>query len=537
MAILQSFRNWFSHFSSFEHSGVSSKKLYNQAFFETHVTEACRYRQAHVDSLSSSEPLATLMASSDQIAAPVNAEESSGIFNGLDHVSSFTDNGVTQKQTSLTNEAASTPALSIRSIGSSVVSLLLDQAKGYGRQGTWDKAIATCNKVLALDPQQGEAYRLMGQAHQSMDNPYDAMGYYANALVAQPQSVQLHTNLGRLYHDLQNWEQAIHYYQQAIDLTSSTSSIEDVAASRAAQAGLIEAQIQYKRQASKVDHQVDAIYHSLSLSPETFTADEHCEMGHLLLQQGDEDNALECFQRAVDCQANCSEAHVQLAKLLEQRQQWQEAMFHYKQAATVADASRVISQNQADDQYEFEDDVSEFQSFESEPVDENGLVDIPIAASSFKPDIDSPNSSTATLSDGVENLPTPLAASSDRPLHARQPGQIKIVPLNPGLTQHHNPVSLKVVKRSVSSESSSSNLAVLRPLGSTSLPNLTDNRDTSDPLAASIQAFVALARSYEEHGDIKKAITHYQNALSLDPKNSDIHRELNLVLAQQTAES
>lgn len=178
-------------------------------------------------------------------------------------------------------------------------------------------------------------------------------------------------------------------------------------------------------------------------------------MGDLLLQQGDGDNALECFQRAIECQPSCVTAHLQLAALLEERQQWKEAMFHYKQA-------------------------------------------------------------------------------SDRPQQTLPPEKGTPTPLNPSQTQRHHHSTPKPSAPSALSPNTATSSAEIKPLGPAPLPTLTAHRDSSDPLVASIQSFVALARSYEEHGDLEKAIAHYRNALSLDPKNPDLHRELTLVLGQQT---
>lgn len=71
--------------------------------------------------------------------------------------------------------------------------------------------------------------------------------------------------------------------------------------------------------------------------------------------------------------------------------------------------------------------------------------------------------------------------------------------------------------------------------------NITDTSD-SEALAISVDSLVSLARSYVQHDNFEKAINHYKNALSLDPKASEIYRELADVLAQtgqkeQAAES
>lgn len=458
MPLFQGFRHWFNRPSLLASSKpIRNDAYYNQYFFETQDLKAVRYRHVQTQPLSPTAHLAKTVSSDSQVAILALGEGGERVPPTVTSAQkgSLHHQPLNQAQHSGFNGLTKGPSMQTHKASHTVVSLFLDQAKGYASQSQWDKAIAVCHKVMALDPKQAEAHRLIGNALYAMKHPYEAMGYYADALVLHPQSIALYTDLGHLYQDLQQWEQAITYYQTAIDLASTSSTTDDIATTKAAQAGLIAAQIAGKRQTHKKQHQVDTIYHSLSLSPETFTAEEHSEMGELLLQQGDGDNALECFHRAIECQPSCVAAHLQLAALLEERQQWKAAMFHYKQA-------------------------------------------------------------------------------SDRPQQILQLEQGTSTPLSPSQTQRHHHSAPKSSAPSALSPNTATSPSGIKPLGPPSSPTVTAHRDSSDPLVASIQSFVALARSYEEHGDLEKAIAHYRNALSLDPKNPDLHRELTLVLGQQT---
>ena len=342
MHLLQGLRDWIKHSALSGQSGPSGEIAYNKTLFETQVRQAVQYRQAHQaqdsaasealeeDSIPASPPIPTLTIGQFEDAHAERQGRLSPLLAPQDN-----------------NSLAHFSPIAAHQAGMTVVRLLLDQAKGYVSESRWDKAIATCKKVVALDPQEAEAHRLMGEVFQGMEQPYEAMGCYAQALALQPESAAIYTNLGRLYHERQEWEQAISYYQQAIDWASTSSTSEAIATANRAKAGLTVAQIQYQRQTNTNHHQVDAIYQSLSLSPETFTAEEHCEMGQLLLQQEDRENAMECFYRAVECQSSCVPAHTQLAELLEERQQWRESVFHYKQALQSAQqALESTTQNQ-----------------------------------------------------------------------------------------------------------------------------------------------------------------------------------------------
>ena len=58
---------------------------------------------------------------------------------------------------------------------------------------------------------------------------------------------------------------------------------------------------------------------------------------------------------------------------------------------------------------------------------------------------------------------------------------------------------------------------------------LTDDKDAR---AISIESLLSLARSYGQHGNFEKAVTHYKNALRLDPNAANVYRELADVLTQ-----
>ena len=328
MSLLTEFRYWFNRPSILGFLNQSSEgAYYNQPLFEMQVTKAARYRQAQVQPLLPTHHLQQILSASPshRLSQDVVRDTGGGALASASLVGEMTS-------ASQRGEAFAPLSIMASESGATVVNLFLDQARGYVHQKLWDKAIAACEKAIALDPQRGEAHRLMGKTLHAMGKPFDSMGYYADALALQPQSAEIYTDLGDLYSYSQEWEQAARYYQKAVELASESSTLAPSTVLTAAQKGLISAQSQLRRQAGQRTQKVDEIYHSLSLSPETFTAEEHCEMGHWLVQQGDREAAAECFHRAIDGQPTCVEAHLQLGLLLEQRQQWKEAIFHYKQA-------------------------------------------------------------------------------------------------------------------------------------------------------------------------------------------------------------
>ena len=54
----------------------------------------------------------------------------------------------------------------------------------------------------------------------------------------------------------------------------------------------------------------------------------------------------------------------------------------------------------------------------------------------------------------------------------------------------------------------------------------------NEALTVSIDSLTSLARSYVQHDNLEKALTHYKNALRLDPNAADVYQELAEVLTQ-----
>ena len=186
------------------------------------------------------------------------------------------------------------------------IDIFLRQAEAYIQSDNWEKAIASCKRVLKLNQNVAEAYKLMGDAFHGMRQIAEALGCYGEALLIQPEYPDVYVHLGALYGSLNNWEQAAIYYQTATEL----------------EPGCVEAHRQLAKVWEKLDKPqdyVDTIYQSLSLSPETFTADEHSEMGQLLLIQEQEYEAMACFERAIELEPDHPEARKHLDELLEKK--------------------------------------------------------------------------------------------------------------------------------------------------------------------------------------------------------------------------
>jgi tetratricopeptide (TPR) repeat protein len=71
--------------------------------------------------------------------------------------------------------------------------------------------------VIDQDPKEVKAYLELGNFYQKTLNPI-AASYYQNALNVDPNNVEIHYNLGKLYQDLEQYTEAEQEYKTAIQL-------------------------------------------------------------------------------------------------------------------------------------------------------------------------------------------------------------------------------------------------------------------------------------------------------------------------------
>ncbi len=93
-----------------------------------------------------------------------------------------------------------------------------EQGLAYWKESRWEESIEACKRAIAIDPNLVEAYKTIGNALQKQHKIAEAIGYYARAIELQPDFAEAYANLGTLYAQQQQWEQALNYYQKAISI-------------------------------------------------------------------------------------------------------------------------------------------------------------------------------------------------------------------------------------------------------------------------------------------------------------------------------
>lgn len=163
-----------------------------------------------------------------------------------------------------------------------LVDQLLDRALEYHRAVS--RAEALYREVLRLDPQQVDAWHLLGLlAHQAGQSAV-ALDHIQRAIELAPSIAMLHFNLGQVYRQAGRLQDAAVSYRRAWDLDPTLGEACNNLGIVLRAQGQLDAAIAWYRQA-------------LALKPDHAAA--HNNLGNLLRDQGQFDEAEACFRRAL----------------------------------------------------------------------------------------------------------------------------------------------------------------------------------------------------------------------------------------------
>lgn len=90
----------------------------------------------------------------------------------------------------------------------------------YSFQGRYHDAIAECHRAIEIDPEFGNPWNDIGAYLIELDRVEESIPYFERALRAQRYEARHfpHVNLGRVYTKLGRWHDAVHEYEQALEL-------------------------------------------------------------------------------------------------------------------------------------------------------------------------------------------------------------------------------------------------------------------------------------------------------------------------------
>ncbi|GGA19371.1 tetratricopeptide repeat protein [Okeania sp. KiyG1] len=195
-------------------------------------------------------------------------------------------------------------------------------AETYVNQKKWQQAITVSQKIISIKPEP-KAYKIIGNSLQAMGKLPEALDWYKKALEIKPDFVEVHANLGTIFAQKQQWEKAIQYYRRAIAIKPEFAG---------AYRNLAKIYTQLNQSAAAAE----CLYQVLRLEPGKATAEEFLFTGNTLNESGQLQQAIACYQGAIQLKPQLVEASYKLGEILIQNEQWSEAVACYQ---------RVISAN------------------------------------------------------------------------------------------------------------------------------------------------------------------------------------------------
>jgi tetratricopeptide (TPR) repeat protein len=204
-------------------------------------------------------------------------------------------------------------------------SVYIKQALEHYEQQQWEKTAIACQKAIQIDPNRAEVYKIWGNALQRMRKTAQAMDCYAKVVTIEPNLAAVYAKIGGWYVWQEKWQQASQYYQKAIIIQPS----------------FVEAYRHLAYCWHKLGQPAKALECSdraLKIEAEQTNRGKNTNQINSSFSSNKSEGATAAFELETNLQLKPQhqlqsvEFYRQLAKNLEQENQWQQAALCYRQA-------------------------------------------------------------------------------------------------------------------------------------------------------------------------------------------------------------
>ena len=213
-----------------------------------------------------------------------------------------------------------------------IARIYVEQAWIYFQERNWQDAIAACKNALETDSHNADAYKILGNILSVRGKKADALGVYAKALAINPNSAPIYANLGSFYAEQKKWQQAVDYYQQAVILDPKL-------------AGAYRSLAQIWEELGDTQQALECFCQAVNLEPERLTAQEYFSFGQELYNQGRVKEASIFYINGVKLNPQAESELVELVKILEELEEWQQAVVYYHKLISLSDDSSESKQS------------------------------------------------------------------------------------------------------------------------------------------------------------------------------------------------
>jgi len=190
----------------------------------------------------------------------------------------------------------------------------------YHHAGDLETAGEICRQILAADPNEADAWHLLGLLNAQVGRHQAGVECFDRALRLKPDWFEALYNLGRARLDQGDLAAATACYRRAVELRPDHEEAHN-------NLGLaLEGQ-------GKVDEAAACYRRAIQLNPELVAA--HNNLGLVLRGQGKLDEAAACFGRALQVKPDLADAHNNLGNVREDQGKLAEAIACYRRALEV----------------------------------------------------------------------------------------------------------------------------------------------------------------------------------------------------------
>ncbi|MEL6929517.1 MAG: tetratricopeptide repeat protein [Cyanobacteria bacterium J06600_6] len=211
--------------------------------------------------------------------------------------------------------------------------IYIEQAWLYFKARNWRDAFAACKNSLHLDPHNTDAYKILGNILKIRGKKAEALGVYAKALEINPNSAAIYANLGSFHAEQKNWQQALDYYQQAVIIDPSL-------------AGAYRNLAQVWEELGHTEPALECLCQAVNLEPEMLSAGEYFSFADRLIQQKKLKEASIFLIQGVKLEPQ-EDKLSQLVKLLEDLEEWQQAVVFYHQLISLSNGESPVANSAA----------------------------------------------------------------------------------------------------------------------------------------------------------------------------------------------
>jgi protein O-GlcNAc transferase len=197
------------------------------------------------------------------------------------------------------------------------ISEALAIAVGHHQAGRLLDAEQIYRQILAVEPNNADAWNLLGVVNSQRGNHQVALDCIGRAIRRDPNFAAYHECLGQAYQRVKKWDEAVACYRRALEL------IPDCADTHNNLGTVLQEQGQR-------DEAVDCYRRALQLKPNLVEA--HANLGNVFKDQGKQDEAVDCYRRALQLKPNFAEVHSNLGNVLNVQGKRVEAVACYRRA-------------------------------------------------------------------------------------------------------------------------------------------------------------------------------------------------------------